>query len=132
MGSPKEDGMTVELEEFTEWRHSVEERLCKLKAASDRRGPDQRSRGHLVSMDEDLSKIQVEFRAQRGMLQALHDTQSEHIAVLREHTTLLTAHRTRLGSIETRLSGVEATLQKAHVGVDTILDLLKSAEGSNS
>ena len=29
--------MTVELEEFTEWRHSVEDRLCKLEAASDRR-----------------------------------------------------------------------------------------------
>jgi len=125
--------MTVELEEFTEWRHSVEERLCKLEAASDRHAVQISDHGgHLVSMDKDLSKIQVEFRAQRGILQALHDTQSEHNAVLRTHTTLLTAHGTRLGSIETRLSDVEATLQKVHVGVDTILDLLKSAEGSDS
>ena len=81
-------------------------------------------------MDEDLGKIQVEFRAQRGMLQALHLTQSEHTAVLREHTTLLATHGTRLGSIETRLSGVEATLQKVHVGVRHHPRPAQSADGS--
>ena len=125
--------MTVALEEFTEWRHTVEARLGKLEATSDRYAVRVRDQGwHLVSMDEDLSKIQVEFRAQRGMLQALHDTQGEHITVLREHATLLAGHGTRLGNIETRLSGVEATLQKVHVGVDAILELLNSASDNDS
>jgi hypothetical protein len=111
--------MTVELEEFTEWRHRVEERLCKLEAASDRHAVQITDHGgHLVSMDEDLSKIQVEFRAQRGMLQALHDTQSEHTAALTE---------LRAGQQELRLGHA-----KVLAGVQTILGLLKSAEGSNS
>ena len=46
----------------------------------------------LVSMDEDLGNIQVEFRAQRTLLQALSVTQSEHTTVLREHTVLLKEH----------------------------------------
>ena len=29
-------------------------------------------------MDEDMSDLKVEFRAQRTLLQALHDTQQEH------------------------------------------------------
>ena len=29
-------------------------------------------------MDEDMSELRVEFRAQRTPLQALHDTQQEH------------------------------------------------------
>jgi hypothetical protein len=118
--------MTVELEEFTEWRDSVEGRLCTLEAASDQhavRISDQR--GHLVSMDEDLSNIQVEFRAQRGMLQALHDTQSEHITVLREHTGALT--ELRAGQQELRLGQAEVL-----AGVQTILGLLQSADGSDS
>jgi hypothetical protein len=125
--------MTVELEEFTDWRRGIEARLGKLEAASDRHAVRVRDQGwHLVSMDEDFSKIQVEFRAQRAMLQALHDAQSEHGTVLREHVTLLTAHDRRLGNIETRLSSVEATIQQVRAGVDAIVGLLKSAHGGDS
>jgi hypothetical protein len=69
--------------------------------------------GLLVSMDEDISKIQVEFRAQRGMLQALHDTQSEHVTQLREHSAILKEHSAQLAEIR--------------VGVRTIIDLLTRA-----
>ena len=74
--------------------------------------------GLLVSMDEDVSKIQVEFRAQRGMLQALHDTQSEHITALREHTAILSDHSAQLAEIR--------------VGVQTIIDLLTPKPGSGN
>jgi hypothetical protein len=118
--------MTVALEEFTEWRHSVERRLGKLEAPSNRNTvPIGYQRGHLVSMDEDLSKIQVEFRAQRGMLQALHDTQSEHVTLLREHAVGLA--ELRAGQQELRQG-----LAEARVGIHTIIGLLKSTEDGDS
>lgn len=80
--------MTVELEEFTRWRHD----------------------------------IQAEFRAQRGILQALHLTQNEHTAVLREHTNALADLRT--GQAELR-----GELTEVRVGIQTIVDLLKPADG---
>jgi chromosome segregation ATPase len=122
----KEDGMAVELKEFTQWRDSVEDRLGKLEAARDQHAVQvSHQREHLVSMDEDLSKIQVEFRAQRGMLQALHLTQSEH-------TTRLT--RLEIGQSELRQGQQELRLGQAKVlaGVQTILGLLQSADGNDS
>jgi hypothetical protein len=84
----KEDGMTVELEEFTKWRGSVEARLGRLEVVSDEHaGKTTHHEGLLGSVDADLSQIQVEFRAQRGMLQALHITQNEHTAALRKLET---------------------------------------------
>ena len=120
--------MTVELEEFTEWRDRVEGRLCTLEAASDQHVVQIGDQGgHLVSMDEDLSKIQVEFRAQRGMLQALHDTQSEHVTVLREHTAALTELRAGQQDFRRGLTGVRGELTEVRVGIRTIIDLLNSA-----
>lgn len=125
--------MTVDLEEFTEWRDSVEGRLCTLEAASDQRAVQIGDQGgHLVSMDEDLSKIQVEFRAQRGMLQALHDTQSEHIAVLREHTAALTELRAGQQDLRRGLTGVRGELTEVRVGIRTIIDLLNSADNDKN
>ena len=115
--------MTVELAEFTGWRRSVDARLAKLEAASDQHAVQaSEQKGHLVSMDKDLSEIQVQFRAQRGMLQALHDTQTEHTAMLRDHTTRLTRLETGLGEVKVGLATV-------NVGVQTIIGLLKSADG---
>ena len=51
------------------------------------------------------SKIQVEFRVQRGLLQSLHLTQQDHTALLREHSTQLTELRTGQQRI---LAGVDA------------------------
>jgi chromosome segregation ATPase len=129
----KEDGMAVELKELTQWRDSVEDRLGKLEAARDQHAVQvSHQREHLVSMDEDLSKIQVEFRAQRGMLQALHLTQSEH-------TTRLTRleigqSELRQGQLELRQGQQELRLGQAKVlaGVQTILGLLQSADGNDS
>ena len=121
--------MTVELEEFAEWRVSVEGRLCMLEAASDQHAvqiSDQK--GHLVSMDEDLTKIQVEFRAQRGMLQALHDTQSKHTAGIRKLRTGQEELRRGLTEVRGELTEVRGELTEVRVGIRTIIDLLNSAD----
>ena len=118
--------MTVELEEFTEWQHSVETRLGRLEAVSDEHmDMTKHHQGLLGSMDKDLSGIQVEFRAQRGMLQALHLTQNEHTAALRKLET--GQEELRRGQQDLRQGQA-----KVLVGVQTILDLLKSAEGGGS
>ena len=115
--------MTVELEEFMEWQASVEARLCTLEAASDQHVVQvSGQRGLIISMDADVSKIQVEFRAQRAMLQALHDTQTEHTAALRG---------LRTGVEELRLGQKELRRGQAQVlaGVQAIVGLLTSVEG---
>jgi hypothetical protein len=61
-------------------------------------------------MDEDMSNLKAEFRARRTMLQALHDTQQEHGAVLREHSAQLT--------------GLHAGQQRIMAGVDAIREML--------
>jgi hypothetical protein len=61
-------------------------------------------------VDEDMSDLKMEFRAQRTLLQALHDTQQEHSATLREHSTQLTA--------------LQAGQQRIMAGVDAIREML--------
>ena len=103
--------MTVELEEFTEWHDSVEARLGRLEAVSDRQEDRaEYHKGLIGSMDHDLSKMQVEFRAQRSMLQALHDTQTEHTRRFTKIEGRLDGVETRLGGVETRLDGLEGRL----------------------
>ena len=132
----------------------IEYRVSTLEAASDAHALEIRTlRGLLISMDEDVSKIQVEFRAQRGMLQALHDTQSEHSTVLRQHTALLKEHGAILkehsailkehgailkehGAILKEHSAIladhSAQLVEIRVGVQTIIDLLTPRPGSEN
>jgi hypothetical protein len=130
MGSAKEAGMTVELEEFTEWRHSVETRLGRLEAVSDEHmDMTKHHQGLLGSMDKDLSGIQVEFRAQRGMLQALHLTQNEHTARLVKLE--IGQEELRQGQQELRQE-LRQGQAKVLAGVQTILDLLSSASGGDS
>jgi soluble cytochrome b562 len=115
--------MTAELAEFTEWRHSVEARLGRLEVVSDEHVEKGRHHGGLLgSMDTDLSGIQVEFRAQRGMLQALHLTQNEHSAALRKLET--GQEELRLGQAELRREMTEV-----RVGIRTIIGLLDPADG---
>ena len=75
-------------------------------------------------MDEDMSNLKVEFRAQRSLLQALHDTQQEH-------TARLETIDGRLGNVEGRLGNVEGTLQEVHVGVQLIHEKLDRLIGAD-
>jgi chromosome segregation ATPase len=118
--------MTVALEEFTEWRDSVEFRLGRLESVSDQHTEKfNHAEDLLGSIDEDLSKLQVEFRAQRKMLQALHLTQSDHTKMLGKHSEMLQEHGRALRELQTGQAKVLA-------GVQTMLGLLQSAGGSDS
>ena len=84
-----------------------------------------------AAMDSDLSDIKLEQRAQRGMLQALGTTQSEHgtdIRVIKADVAdikdRLTGVEGRLTGVEGRLGTVESTLGNVQIGVQTIIAML--------
>ena len=113
--------MTVELEEFTKWRGRVEARLCTLEAVNDEHADKiSNQRGSLDAIHSDLGEIRQQFLIQKGMLQALHDTQSEHTTALREL-------RTGLAEVRGGLEEVRGGLTEVRVGIRTIIDLLNSA-----
>jgi hypothetical protein len=125
--------MTTVLKDHAQDPRDFEARVSTLEAASDTHAVKIRDHGGLlVSMDEDISKIQVEFRAQRGLLQALHDTQNEHIAELREHRAILSEHTAILSEHTAILSDHSAQLAEIRVGVQTIIDLLTPEPGSEN
>lgn len=103
--------MTDDSEGFAQWQDEIEIRVGTLEVTVSTEG---RAR---AQMDKDMSDLKLEFRAQRSMLQALHDTQSEHTAMLREHGEILQEHGGRLG----RLEAGQATIL---AGVQTIIGLL--------
>jgi hypothetical protein len=118
--------MIIELDDFPHWVDRVEGRFSSLETSSKRQAAEIAiQKGLRAAMDDDLSKIQVEFRAQRGLLQALADTQSEHGATLREHTMILQEHSTILREHSTQLAEVRA-------GVQTIIGLLTPEPGSDN
>jgi hypothetical protein len=118
--------MTTIIKDHAQEPRGIEARVSRLEAASDMHAAKISDHGGLlVSMDEDVSKIQVEFRAQRGMLQALHDTQTEHTAKLREHTAILGEH-------SATLADHGAQLAEIRVGVRTIIDLLTPKPGGEN
>jgi chromosome segregation ATPase len=118
--------MTVTGQEFTQWQLRTEARLTTLEAVSDEH-VDKISlhRGSLDAIHSDLGEIRQQFLIQKGMLQALHDTQSEHTAGLRE---------LRTGQEELRrgLTEVRGGLTEVRVGIRTIIDLLKSADDDDN
>ena len=75
--------------------------------------------GTLASMERDMAAFQVESRAQRSMLQALHLTQNEHTAALRE---LRAGQR----SLEQGLAEVREGLVEVRAGIKTIVGLLET------
>lgn len=107
--------MTVDLEEFTQWQHKTEARLATVEAVSDEHVDKiNNQRGSLDAIHADLGEMRGYFVRQVGMLQALHLTQNEHTAALRELRT--GQEELRRGLTETR------------VGIRTIIDLLKPAD----
>ncbi len=99
--------MTDDLEECGHWRDSVETRLARLEVTV---GEQARLR---AAMDEDLSKLHVE----RKLLQSLHDTQQDH-------TARLTRLETGQERLETGQEELQAKLERVHLGVEAIRDML--------
>ena len=117
--------MPDDLEGFAEWRDKMEARVSTLEATAK---TEARAR---AGMDQDISAMSLKLDVHSRLLQALADTQSQHTAVLTEHTAMLTDHTRRLSRLEVgqadhtvRLNRLEVSLEKVHVGVQTIIGLL--------
>jgi len=104
--------MADDLENSRQWRDTVDARLGKLEATVDEQ---KRLR---AAMDEDMSSLKVEFRAQRKLLQSLHDTQQEHTALLSDHTAQLKELRNELregqGEILAGVKVIRDMLERDH------------------
>jgi DNA repair exonuclease SbcCD ATPase subunit len=128
-----EDGMTNDLEDFAHWRRTMEVRVGTLETKVGEHAFATRREEELrAAMDEDMSKLQTEFRVQRSLLQALHDTQSDHTRRLTSIEGRLVGVEGRLENVEGRLGGVEGTLHKVHTGVETIREMLDRTLNSGS
>src|SRR5580693_10767774 len=103
--------MANDLEDSRRWRDTIETRLDRVEVRVEE---EARLR---AAMDKDLSGVRVE----RNVLQALHDTQSEHTTLLREHTTLLRQHTTELRE-HTTLLREHTTLLREHTTLLRELD----------
>ena len=60
--------------------------------------------------DRDVSDVRSRLRAQRGLLQALRDTQVEHGDRLDRLERRMTAVELRLGALEDRIAGMDGRL----------------------
>ena len=121
--------MTVTREEFTQWQHRTEARLATLEAVSDEHVDKiSNHRGSLDAIHSDLGEIRQQFLIQKGMLQALHDTQSEHTAGIRKLRTGQEELRRGLTEVRGELTEVRGELTEVRVGIRTIIDLLNSAD----
>ena len=117
--------MNNDLEGFGQWRRGVDSRLGTLETRVAEEA------GLRAKMDEDMSNLKVEFRAQRTLLQALHDTQQEHGATLREHGetlrehgVILREHSAVLREHSAQLTDLHAGQQRILAGVDAIREML--------
>ena len=110
--------MNNDLEGFGQWRRGVDSRLGTLETRVAEEA------GLRAKMDEDMSNLKVEFRAQRTLLQALHDTQQEHGATLREHGETLREHGVILREHSAQLTELQTGQQRILAGVDAIREML--------
>jgi hypothetical protein len=106
--------MTNDLADPQQWRDNIETRVGKLEATV-RTEADLRA-----AMDFDMGKMQAEFRAQRSMLQALHDVQQDHTRRLTGVEDRLTGVEDRLTGVDDRLTGVEDRLGQVESGLDLV------------
>jgi chromosome segregation ATPase len=125
--------MTDDLEDSAQWRDEIETRVGTLEVTVETEAQAR------AKMDQDMSDLKLEFRAQRGLLQALQETQSEHTATLREHGEMLRVHGEmlrdhgeRLVRLEAGQARLEAGLATVHAGVQTIIGLLDGETGQTA
>jgi CII-binding regulator of phage lambda lysogenization HflD len=112
--------MSTELDEMRQRQDRFEVRLATLEEKVETQA---RMR---AAMDQDISDIKQEQRAQRGLLQAVAITQSEHTARLITIEGRLLGMDDRLTRVEGRLTGVEDRL----TGVETDMAQVKSTLGN--
>ena len=120
--------MTDDLADPQQWRDSIASRVGTLEVQVSTLVATSKTEARLrAAMDSAMGKLHAEFRAQRSMLQALHDTQQDHTARLTRVEDRLANVEDRLVRVEDRLVHVEGELQLVRVGIEAIhgkLDLL--------
>jgi hypothetical protein len=117
--------MIEDVEDLTPWQQMAHARMTTLEIA--RKTHTEKISEHggaLTAMDEDVKNAQAAFRAQLAVLNSIRTTQNE------QHEEFVSLKK-RVTAVENRLTGVEVTLQKVHVGVDMLVDLLKPADSGN-
>ena len=117
--------MTDDLDDFSQWRGSVDDRLGTLEAKVETEAQLR------AAMDRDMGTLSAKFGAQERLIQAVSDTQSDHTRQLRTIDGRLGKVEGRLGQVEGRLEQVEGRLDQVegkldlvHVGVQAIHTLL--------
>jgi chromosome segregation ATPase len=114
--------MADEFADLTPGQHRTEARLVTLERVSDEHADKiNRLRGSLDAIHTDLGEMRDHFVRQEGLLQALHLTQNEHTAALREL-------RTGQEELRTGQEELRQGLAETRVGVLTIIGMLRSAE----
>jgi hypothetical protein len=110
--------MASELDEIRRRQDIFEVRLTTLEVKVE---AEARMR---AAMDHDISDIKIEQRVQRGLLQAVAITQSEHSTRLTSIEGRLTGVEGELAAVKDRLGNVEHGLGNVQVGVQTIIAIL--------
>jgi chromosome segregation ATPase len=114
--------MTADDDDLTVWRGQVDSRLSTLEVTVE---TEARVR---AQMDQDMSDLRLQFDAQRSLLQAVAQTQSEHTAMLRDHTIRLTGLEAGVARLDGRVSNVEAGVARLEVGVAGLADRVANLE----
>jgi chromosome segregation ATPase len=122
--------MSGEFDDSTPRQHAMEARVATLERVSDEHaGKISNQRGSLDAIHTDLGELRGHFTRQEGMVQALHLTQNEQLAAMRELRTGQEELRLDLEELRLGQEGLRHELTETRVGIQTIIGLLKSAEG---
>jgi chromosome segregation ATPase len=119
--------MSTQLAEMSERQDAFDVRLTTLEEKFEAEASMR------AAMAQDISDIKIEQRAQRGMLQAVGVTLSEHSARLSGVETRLDRVETRLDRVEDRLSNVDTRLGNVETrlgNVETRLDRVEHGLGT--
>jgi chromosome segregation ATPase len=101
---------------------ALEQDVTRLQGELDRaRENTEAARTLAGGADRDVSDVRSQLRAQRGLLQALRDTQVEHGDRLDRLERRMTAVELRLTALEDRVAGMDARLTGRIDSLDTRL-----------
>jgi chromosome segregation ATPase len=90
---------------------ALEQEVLRIRSELDRSREDAEAARTLAGgADRDVSEVRSQLRAQRGLLQALRDTQVEHGRRLDQLERRMDALELRMTALEDRVAGMDARL----------------------
>lgn len=110
--------MSDDLEGFAEWQGTIESRVTTLEVTVK---TEARVR---AQMDKDISDMSAKLDAHGRLLQALHETQTDHTARLSRLEAGMERLEGRTERLEARSERLEAGQAKVLAGVQAIIGLL--------